>query len=173
MKESIITNKERTCAFTGHRPESFPFGADESAPECIAIKEKLTTEIEKMISKGVDTFISGAAKGVDTWAMEAVLALRETKYPHIKLIAAIPYPNQAKSWTGEEKLRYEHLTNACDGKVVLSEKYYRGCLLVRNRVMVDNSDHLIAVYNGAKTGGTAHTVNYARKLGKDTVIIEI
>ncbi len=172
MEYSIQTVKEHTCAFTGHRPEAFPFGDNEASPECVAIKEKLAAEIEKMIAKGVDTFISGAAKGVDTWAMEAVLELRETKYPHIKMIAAIPYPSQSKSWSDEEKQRYERLT-AASVKAVLSEKYYRGCLLVRNRVMVDSSDHLIAVYNGAEKGGTAYTVKYARKLGKDTVIIDI
>jgi len=171
MKETIKTIKEQTCAFTGHRPESFSFGDNEESPECIAIKERLVSAIEGMIAKGVDTFISGAAKGVDTWAMEAVLELRETKYPHIKLIAAIPYTNQAKAWSEEEKQRYERLTNACT-KVVLSEKYYRGCLLVRNRFMVDNSDHLIAVYNGSNKGGTAYTLKYADKHGKDTIIIE-
>ena len=173
MKNSIQINKERTCAFTGHRPEAFTFGDDESAPECTAIKEKLATEIEKIIEKGIDTFISGAAKGVDTWAMEAVLALRETKYPHIKLIAAVPYANQAKSWSTEDKQRYERLTSACNDKVTLSEKYFRGCLQARNRFMVDNSHCLIAVYNGSKNGGTAYTVKYALKLGKDTVIITI
>ena len=172
MKDTIQTIKEKTCAFTGHRPESFPFGNDEASPECVAIKEKLAAEIENMITKGVDTFISGAAKGVDTWAMEAVLKLREAKHPHIKLIAAIPYPDQAKAWGEEEKQRYERLTNSCT-KVVLSERYFRGCLLVRNRFMVDNSDHLIAVYNGSKKGGTAYTVKYAEKHGKDTVIIDI
>jgi len=172
MKESIQTDKSKTCAFTGHRPESFPFGNDEASPECLAIKEKLTAEIEKMIAKGIDTFISGAAKGVDIWAMEAVLGLCESKYPHIKLIAAIPYLGQSKAWSEEEKQRYEQLTNACN-KVVLFEKYFRGCLLARNRFMVDNSDHLIAVYNGSEKGGTAFTVKYAGKQGKDTVIIDI
>ena len=37
--------------------------------------------------------------------------------------------------------------------------------------MVDNSDVLIAIFNGDPKGGTAYTVNYARKKGKEIVII--
>ena len=38
--------------------------------------------------------------------------------------------------------------------------------------MVDNCDVLIAIYNGEPKGGTAYTVNYARRLGKEIVIID-
>ena len=37
--------------------------------------------------------------------------------------------------------------------------------------MVDNSDVLIAIYNGEPKGGTAYTVNYAQKQGKEITII--
>ena len=41
---------------------------------------------------------------------------------------------------------------------------------LRNKYMVDNSDLLLAVWNGKK-GGTANTVKYARKKEKEVVII--
>ena len=37
--------------------------------------------------------------------------------------------------------------------------------------MVDNSDFVIAVYNGDKNGGTANCVNYATRCGKKVVNI--
>ena len=42
----------------------------------------------------------------------------------------------------------------------------------RNRFMADNSDVLIAVYDGSEKGGTAYTVNYAKKKGLDVIIIQ-
>lgn len=161
---------EHRCAFTGHRPESFAFGSNESAAQCVRIKKQLADAIEQMIKKGVTTFISGAARGVDMWAMEAVLA-EKARNPDIHLIAAIPHRSQPNSWRESEQRRYHSLLAACDHTVLLSENYYRGCLLRRNCYMVDNAAHLIAVYNGSETSGTAHTVRYAKKLGRDVTII--
>ena len=31
----------KTCAFTGHRPQSLPFGFDESDKRCVRLKEIL------------------------------------------------------------------------------------------------------------------------------------
>ena len=36
----------------------------------------------------------------------------------------------------------------------------------RNRYMVDNSDLVLAVWNGEKRGGTWYTIDYALKKGK-------
>ena len=37
--------------------------------------------------------------------------------------------------------------------------------------MIDNSDALLAVWNGDNKGGTAYTVHYARQMGKEIVIL--
>ena len=83
----------KTCCFTGHRPKSLPFGYDEGAEGCKRLKALLTESIEKQITEnGVTHFISGMAMGVDIYAAEAVLELKE-KYPHITLECAIPCGN--------------------------------------------------------------------------------
>ena len=38
-RESVQSKK---CAFTGHRPQSLPFGFDESDERCIALKSAST-----------------------------------------------------------------------------------------------------------------------------------
>ena len=163
--------KENVCAFTGHRPESFSFGTNESSPECLRIKRRLKEEILKMAKNGVDTFITGMARGVDMWAAAAVLELSR-QFIDIRLIAAIPYVNQPRPWSDAEKERYGRIIDNSTA-IVLRQDYCRGCLLYRNRYMVDNSAHLIAVYNGSGKGGTAYTVDYARKRGRDIVIIDV
>ena len=94
--------KKNTCCFTGHRPQKFPWGYDEEWEDCVKLKLKLACEIEAMWKKGVTTFISGMAIGVDMWAAEIVLDLKSA-YPQdtIKLIAAIPYEGQANKWSVE------------------------------------------------------------------------
>ena len=84
----------KTCCFTGHRPKSLPFGYDEGAEGCKRLKALLTESIEKQITEnGVTHLISGMAMGVDIYAAEAVLELKE-KYPHITLECAIPCETQ-------------------------------------------------------------------------------
>lgn len=160
-----------TVCFTGHRPQSLSFGFDESHPDCVDLKNRLFEAIGKLIEQGADTFYSGMALGIDTFAAEAVLRYKKEN-PKIRLIAAIPCPNQAKSWNEDAKERYKTILEACDQQIVVSPYYHRGCMHERNRFMADNSDVLIAVYDGSEKGGTAYTVNYAKKKGLDVIIIQ-
>ncbi len=63
--------KIKKCAFTGHRPQSLPFGFNEEDERCIALKQKLRNEIINQIeNNGVTHFITGMAIGVDMYAAE-------------------------------------------------------------------------------------------------------
>ena len=69
--------KTKKCAFTGHRPQSLPFGFNEADERCIALKQKLRDEIIRQIEEnGVTHFITGMAIGVDMFAAEIVLGLK-------------------------------------------------------------------------------------------------
>lgn len=82
--------KKQSCCFTGHRPQSLPFRFNENDERCIDLKRRLKDAIIEMITQnGVTHFISGMAIGVDMYAAEIVLELKET-YPNISLEAAIP-----------------------------------------------------------------------------------
>lgn len=56
--------------------------------------------------------------------------------------------------------------------VYVSREYREGCMLKRNRYLVDHAACLLAVYNGERRGGTAMTVRYAGKLNRDIHIID-
>ena len=159
-----------TVCFTGHRPQSLPFGSDEQHLKCIELKARLATEIQDMIARGADTFYVGMALGIDTFAAEAVLKEKEDN-PKIRLIAAIPCPNQSNSWSKENKERYDFILSQCDEKILVSPHYFPGCMHVRNYYMVDRSDILIAVFDGVSKGGTASTIEYAIK--KNLTVIEL
>lgn len=161
---------ENTCAFTGHRPKAFPFGYDETHPDCKRIKKRLKKEIKAMFKKGVNIFISGAAMGVDMWAMEAVLELKKRE-PSVKLVAAVPFRGQADRWSADMRERYQALLAKCDKVACFSEAYRPDCYHERDRRMVDAADHLIAVYNGSSEGGTAYTVAYAKEKGRSIILI--
>lgn len=141
----------KTCALTGHR--DLPFDFD---------KKALCDALEKLILDGYDRFLGGMARGFDLVAFECLVHLKK-KYP-ISFIACIPFAGQSNKMSLEERKLYKKVLDACDEKKVLFERYETGCFLVRDRYMVDRAD-LVFAYCTRETGGTAYTVDYAKRKG--------
>ena len=151
MSDNIII--EKSCAFTGHRDIlKYPNAQD---------FESLLCEI---IGLGVDTFLCGMARGFDLFAAEAVLKLKDGG-KNLKLIACVPCPEQDKFFDKTDKQRYNYILSRADEVKLISDEYFKGCMQMRDRYMVDNSAYLVA-YLREQTGGTAYTVNYAQKKNK-------
>ena len=160
----------QTCCLTGHRPNKLPWRTDELDPRCLALKRKLYDIADALYCSGIRHFISGMALGCDTYFCEAIIELRD-EHPDIVLEAAIPFKGQSDLWSEADKSRYNYLVSQCDFETVLQEEFSKGCMLARDRYMVDNSSVVIAVYNGSK-GGTQYTVNYAKKSDREIIILD-
>lgn len=153
----------RRCAFTGYRPQKMPFGYDENDPRCVSFKARLRETIESLIAEGYAHFLSGGALGMDQFAAEIVVELKE-KYPWIVLEMVSPFDGQAAKWPIGSRLRLAELYDAADIVTSISHEYTKGCIFQRNRYLVENSDLLLAAYDG-KPGGTAMTCDYAEEMG--------
>lgn len=162
---------EKDCAFTGHRPHKFPWKYDETDSRCVALKAALAEQIKKLAEEGVTDFFSGGADGVDCWAALIVLALRE-KSPALRLHCILPHEGQADRWSDPAQERYRLVLRRADSVEYVSREYYEGCMLDRNRRLVESAGLLLAVYNGEQRGGTAATIRYARKLGRQIVFLD-
>lgn len=140
-------------SFTGHRPKSLPWGDNERAEGCVALKSRLEDEIRAAYAQGKRFFLSGMAEGVDTYAAEAVLSLR-SELSELRLICVFPY-GLARS------ARQRRITDAADRIVSLAPSHTPGCMMARNRFLVSRSSMLIAVYSGNVKSGTAATMRMA------------
>ena len=163
--------KEKTCAFTGHRPQKLPFGFNEADERCTALKKLLRTKIIEYIeTEHVTHFISGMALGTDMYAAEIVLGLKAS-YPGITLESAIPCESQAAKWSEALRDRYFDIASKCDKETLIQTHYSPDCMDKRNRYMVDHADVLIAVWDGSPSG-TGKTVRYAHQQGKSVTVID-
>ncbi|MEG1028070.1 MAG: hypothetical protein RSE07_05215, partial [Oscillospiraceae bacterium] len=70
------------------------------------------------------------------------------------------------------KERYENVLKNSNDIVVLSKEYNKNCLWYRNKYMVDNSTLVIAYFDG-KSGGTAQTIDYAKRCGVKIVNLSV
>lgn len=147
-----------TCCFTGHRliPKA----------QLPGILQRLNAQVDAAIAQGTDTFISGGALGFDQLAALVVLNKRDDEHQPVRLIIAQPCRDQSKGWRAKEQQLYQSILNRADQVVCLSERYFNGCMQMRNRYMVDHADQVIACMERLQ-GGTAQTVNYALKKGLD------
>ncbi len=159
------------CAFTGHRPHKFPWRYNEADTRCVALKSALTEQITALAEAGVTEFYSGGADGVDCWAALIVLELKK-KNPALNLHLILPHEGQADKWSDSAQERYHFILGHADTVEYVSQDYYDGCMLDRNRRLVEAAGLLLAVYNGERRGGTAATVRYARKLGRKVIILD-
>ncbi len=152
----------RIC-FTGHRPEKLSRREKE-------IKEELEIQIRRAIGDGFNVFISGMARGVDIWAAQTVLCLRN-EGQKVKLICACPYDGFELGWSQEWQKQYKEILTSADFVKYIRKGYSRDCFRTRNEWMVNHAARVIAVCNGVNSG-TKNTINYAAKVGVPVVYIE-
>ena len=155
--------KAMTVCFTGHR--IIP-ARDETR-----LKQTLYDVVESFVLSGIKYFVCGGALGFDMMAGFTVLELKK-KYREIQLVMVLPCKSQAAKWSDAQKRDYNILLEAAKDKTVyVSEEYTRDCMFRRNRYMVDASSTCIA-YCNRNSGGTAYTVNYAKKNGLKVILID-
>ncbi len=155
--------KTQTLCFTGHRNQKLPWGFNEKDNRCIEMCKTAKAKIEKAVLEGYVYFISGMALGFDMICSEIVLKLKQ-KYPHIKLVCAIPCKNQDKLWSKEYKKRYKRILSKADIIRYISKEYTKTCMLERNDYLLKNSSKVIALFNGL-AGGTKYTIFKAEEMG--------
>lgn len=169
--------------FTGHRPDKLPNGDIWSGPK----NKRLMKFIEKQIIDLLDTYENikvtvGGALGIDQMAFAICYKLKE-KYPNrITIHIAIPFDSEIQTgkWTEKQKQRYYRHIELCDKLIQVDKQLgyqYLGCgfhirkLQLRNEYMVNNSDIVIAVWDGT-TGGTYNCIRYAREGNKKILFID-
>lgn len=144
--------REYTACFTGHRQLN--------EAELPALVMRLDRVLNALYQAGYRRFMCGGARGFDLLAAEAVVRLKE-RHSNVQLICVIPHAYQANSMSPENLRRYQLMVIHADRNVVLSPFYYKGCMQVRNRYMVDRSSFCLCLLEHVESGGTVSTVVYA------------
>ena len=169
----ILLEPEKTCCFTGHRPEKLPKDEDEFT----GLREITKDKITELIGKNVDTFITGMSRGFDLLAAEILVRDFALKSPfdhkELRLFCSIPYMYQFDEMkTQEERLIYTEAMVCSENIFCFYLEKNDECYKVRNQFMVNYSDFLIGYLRNekAKRTGSAMTYNMAKKAGKNVYI---
>ena len=145
-------NRETTCCFTGHRPEKLPWREDEGGSP--------VPGAEGQAGRGGGGRLRKKGCGIScaVWPGERIFTAARRRWPcgsgapGVTVEAVIPCEEQAARWRERDRERWFSLVERCDNETMLQHHYDRGCMLRRNRYLVDHSAMLIAVYDGMLGG---------------------
>lgn len=166
----------KVCAITGHRPTRFKFTYNETHTGCKRLKRRLQEQFMLLYEQGVRQFWIGGALGVDMWAGEILLRLKEQpEYSEIQLMIALPFEGHDKGWEERSRRRMSFLIKHSTETVIIGQKDMPPAVNYRrrNKYMVDRADCLLAVYdnNRSMRSGTGMTVRLAEKKGLPITLI--
>lgn len=138
-----------TCAVTGHRPTRFKWKYNENNNGCKRLKKRMQEQFIVLYKKGVRRFLVGGALGVDQWAGEIILRLKEQpEYSDIELVVVLPFSGHDEQWDPRSRERLAFLIRHSAECIVVSKSAGQESYTQRSRYMVDHADCLLAVYDG-------------------------
>lgn len=143
-------------AGTGHRPDKVGGYTSE-----VAFKLYNTAfDWVEAHKETIGHIISGGALG---WDQALAGVAREQEIPYTM---ALPFPGFEDRWPMASKHYLHGLMATADKVVYVKDAPYAGWKMqARNEYMVDNSDLILALWNGTE-GGTANCIHYAEKKRK-------
>lgn len=140
---------------TGHRP-----------PKLGGYSANIFNDLVDLARSGLaalgqhECVISGMALGWDQALAVAALDL------DLKLIAAIPCERQERLWPLSSQRKYHSILNRAHWVTLVCKGQYRPWKMQkRNEWMVDQSDRVLALWDGSD-GGTGNCIRYAQKKNK-------
>ena len=131
------------------------------------ITEKIVTAVKKAAEQGCELFYTGAMGEFDEIFSSAVRFLKKT-YPEIKLVCVKPYLTKEINESGD------YLYSLYDDIIIpteLADIHYKTVITKRNQWIIDKCDVVIG-YTIRDYGGAYKAIDYAKKKGKEIIIID-
>ncbi len=150
---------------SGHRPDKL----DGYDLDTMYYQKMILYFISFFREHAVKRVYTGMALGVDQVAALAVLRLKSYD-AKIQLVCCIPCRNHSCKWPKASRELYGEILDESDEIIMVSNEEYQPYLMQkRNMYIVDNVEHMLAVWDGS-SGGTANCIEYARKVGRPVTI---
>lgn len=148
-------------AVTGHRPDKLGGYSDEAYVKIVNLANFFISRLDKKT-----VILTGMAQGWDQAVAAACLNNQ------IEYIACIPFRGQELLWSPASQKTYNTLMSTSSNTIVIDEDLdvktnnlpwkISKAMQDRNKYMIDNCQHVFALWNSSK-GGTANTIKYAKQ----------
>lgn len=142
----------KRLVITGYKPHELGVFNDQH-PGVNIIKKALNGHLLSMLDEGLEWVIVSGQLGVETWALDVVIELKEV-YPQLKYAIITPFLDQEKNWNDTKKEKYQSLLTKADFQISVTKKSYEGPwqFIEKNKFVIRNSDGLLLVYDAENEG---------------------
>lgn len=165
--------EQKACAVTGERPTRFRFKYNETYSLCKKIKKAMLEQFRFLHDEEqVVRYYVGGSLGVDMWAGELILRLKEEAgYGDIELFIVLPFEGHDAKWDERSRKRMDFLRRHSKRCITIGRQDCRESYVKRNCYMVDHIGYLVAVCE-QRSGMALQTVAYARELERKICFID-
>jgi uncharacterized phage-like protein YoqJ len=139
---------------TGYRAHELSI-FDQKNKGIVYIKKAITGRLIPMIEEGLEWVITPGQYGVDLWACEVVIDLKN-KYPHLKLSIITAYSNQEEKWKEDKKEYYKQILKGVDYYGTVSKMGYSGIwqFNARDELLFRKTDGILLFYDEEASEGS-------------------
>lgn len=137
---------------------------DDKNPAVDIIKKAIEKNLVSLIEDGLEWVLLSGQLGVETWAAEVVINLRD-QYPDLKYAIITPFLDQEKRWKEDKQERYEEILLLADFHASVTKKAYEGPwqFKAKNQFLIRNSDGLLILYDEEREGSPKFIKELAEK----------
>ncbi|GAA0348024.1 DUF1273 domain-containing protein [Bacillus carboniphilus] len=117
------------------------------------IKKALEKEFRLLMDEGLEWLLTSAQLGVDLWALEVGIELRE-EFPSLKIGAIEPFQGQSEKWNEENQAWYNEIILNVDYTNSLYHQPYKGPYMFRQHqeFILHKTDGVIILYDPEREG---------------------
>lgn len=126
---------------------------DEKNPGIRFIKKALENRFRALLDEGLEWVIVSGQLGVETWAAEVVLDMKE-EFPQLKYAVLTPFLEQEKRWNETKQENYRMIIDQADFHRSLTSKPYEAPwqFIEKNKFFLRNSDGILILYDEETDG---------------------
>lgn len=148
---------------TGYRAHELGIFNDKH-PGIPVIKKALTDNLTMLCEDGLEWVIVSGQLGVEHWATEVVLELKQ-QYPNLKYSIITPFLEQEKNWNDQKKEKYALMTMQADFVTSVTKRPYEAPwqFTEKDKFIIQNTDGMLLIYDEENEGSPKYIKRLVEK----------
>ena len=148
---------------TGYRPHELGIFNDKH-PGVPVLKKALEQQFRLLIDEGLEWVIISGQQGVETWAVEVILEMKE-EFPHLKYSVITPFLEQQKNWNEMKQMKYEEILSKADYVTTVTKRPYEAPwqFIEKDKFIIANTDGMLVIYDEDNEGSPKYVLRLAEK----------
>ncbi|MEF2967686.1 DUF1273 domain-containing protein [Paenibacillus sp. M1] len=112
------------------------------------IRRAIASRLIPLVEEGLEWVITPGQYGVDLWACEAAIMLKDT-YPHLKCSMITAFSHPEEQWNEDKQEYYRELARSIDFYASVSKEGYQGPwqFTARDELLLRKTDGILLVYD--------------------------